>query len=176
VRLGWIFVVAACHHGAASPPAPSCAAAGDHVRSLLGPDRARAVKTGEVFARRCEADAWNADARACIVATPSLQQPRHCKALLTAEQRTALDRALEVVAATPSAAWTPPICNDYRTTLGTLTDCPAIPEAARVALDQAYRQLVLAWARGTYDTGKLEAQCASMLEGLRQAMAATCGR
>ena len=46
----------------------------------------------------------------------------------------------------------------------------------RVALEQAYRQLVLAWARGTYDTGKLEAQCTSMLDGLRQAMAATCGR
>ena len=176
MRLGWILLVAACHHGAAPATAPSCAAAGDHVRSLLGPDRARAVKIGEVFARRCEADAWGAEARSCVVATRSLQQPRHCKALLTVEQRGALDHALEVVAATPSAAWTPAACTDYRTTLASLTDCPAIPDAARVALEQAYRQLVLAWARGTYDTGKLEAQCASMLDSLRQAMAATCGR
>jgi hypothetical protein len=176
VRLGWIFVVAACHHGSAPASAPTCGAAADHVRSLLGPDRARAVKIGEVFGRRCEADAWSAEARSCVVATTSLRTPRHCKALLTGEQRAALDRALEVIAATPSTAWTPPACNDYRTALATLTDCPAIPPAARVALEQAYRQLVLAWARGTYDTGKLEAQCASMLDGLHQAMAATCGR
>ncbi|MEO7731582.1 MAG: hypothetical protein ABIY55_11460, partial [Kofleriaceae bacterium] len=99
MRLGWIFVVAACRHGAAPAAAPSCATSADHVRSLLGPDRARAVKVGEVFARRCEADAWNPEARACVVATRSLHQPRHCKALLTAAQRTALDRALEVIAA-----------------------------------------------------------------------------
>lgn len=176
MRLGWIFVVAACHHGAAPAAAPSCGAAADHVRSLLGTDRARAVKIGEVFAHRCEADAWNAEARSCVVATTSLHDPRHCKARLTGAQHAALDRALEVIAATPSTAWTPPACNDYRTALGSLTDCPAIPDAARVALEQAYRQLVLAWARGTYETGKLEAQCASMLDGLRQAMAATCGR
>jgi hypothetical protein len=176
VRLGWVFVVAACHHGAAPAPVATCAAAGDHVRSLLGPDRARAVKIGEVVARRCAADAWRPEARSCVIATSSLTAPRHCKALLTDDQRGALDRALEVVAATPSTAWTPLACNDYRAALGTLIDCPAIPETARSALEQAYRQLVLAWARGTYDTGKLEAQCQAMLDSLRQAMAATCGR
>ena len=176
MRLGWIFVVAACQHGPAPAAAPSCAAAADHVRSLLGPDRARAVKIGEAFARRCEADGWASEARACVVATTDLRNPRHCKALLTAAQRTALDRALDVVAATPSTAWTPAACTDYRTELATLTSCPAIPEGARLALAQAYQQLVLAWARGSYDTGKLTAQCTAMLDSLRQAMAATCGR
>jgi hypothetical protein len=176
VRLGWIVVVAACHHGAAPATTPTCAATADHVRVLLGPDRARAVKIGDAFARRCAADGWSPDARACVLATSSLHNPRHCKAMLTGEQRVALDHALEVIAATPSTAWTPASCNDYRAALATLTDCPAIPEAARVALEQAYRQLALAWARGTYDTGKLEAQCTSMLASLRQAMTATCGR
>ena len=176
MRLGWIFVLAACQHGAGPAPPPSCVATADHVRSLLGPDRARAAKIGEVFARRCEADAWNVDVRSCVVATASLQNPRHCKALLSVAQRAALDHALEVVAATPSTAWTPTACNDYRVALGTLTSCPAIPDAARQALEQSYHQLVQAWARGTYDTGKLAAQCASMLDSLRQAIAATCGR
>jgi hypothetical protein len=176
VRLGWILVVAACHHGAAPAAAPACSAAAEHVRGLLGPERARSAKIRDAFARRCEADGWSPDARACVVATRSLQEPRHCKAMLTADQRGALDRELEVIAATPSTAWTPAVCNDYRAMLGTLGGCPAIPDAARQALEQTYRQLALAWARGTYDTPTLEAQCRAMLDGLRHAMAATCGR
>ncbi len=175
VRAAWLLVVAACHHGAAPAEAPSCQAAADHVRSLLGPERARAVQVGEAFATRCHRDGWSAEARSCVVATTSLASPRGCKALLSDDQRGALDRDLAGIAATPTSTATPPSCADYRAEIASLSACPAIPAAARGALEQTYRELVLAWTRGAYKTPQIAAQCTAMLEGLRQAIAATCG-
>jgi hypothetical protein len=174
VRLAWIFVVVACHHGGAQPSAPTCTAAAEHVRTLLVPGRERSTRIRDVVAMRCDVDSWSPEVRECVVATTSLRHPRHCKAKLTAAQRVAFDRELAALEA--AALRTPPACNDYRGLIEKLATCRAIPLAARTALEQGYREIVQTWARGaTHDAGALEAQCRSMVDGLRQAIAPTCG-
>jgi hypothetical protein len=177
-RIAWIaglaglVAVAACHHGAVPPDAPTCAATAEHVRGLLAPD-ARATRIRGVVATRCVADAWTPEVRGCMLATTSLRHPRHCKAMLTAAQRAALERGLAAAALPPERS--PQTCTEYRGLIDKLAACPAIPAAARGALEQAYRELAQAWARGIYDTPTIEAECRSMTDGLRRAMAATCG-
>jgi hypothetical protein len=175
VRLGWLLVVAACHHGAPPPAGPTCTAIADHVRMLLGPESPRASRIHDAFAARCERDGWDGDARACIVATTSLRNPRHCKAKLTAAQRAALDRDLAEIAAAPVVARLPSTCRDYRGMIEKLGSCAGLPENARGALELTYRELTEAWTRGAYDAHSLDVQCRAMLDGLRQVMAARCG-
>jgi hypothetical protein len=171
----WLPGLAACHHGVALPEPPSCTAAADHVRGLLGP-APRASRIRETFAARCEADGWDDDARSCAVATTSLRKPRHCKAKLTPEQRAALDHELAEVAATPGfGGRLPPVCLDYGDMVGRLGVCPAMPPGTRGKLEVAYRDLTQAWLRGTYDVHTVELQCRAMIDGLRQAVAAKCG-
>lgn len=175
MRLAWLFVLAACHHGAVAPPAPTCAAAADHVRGLLGPHAPRAGKIRDAFATRCETDGWDDDARACVVATASLSKPRHCKAKLTLEQRTALDRDLALAAATRMPLQLPAACRDYGAMVDKLGSCPAMSEARRSALVLAFRQLTQSWLHGTADLQALELQCRAMIDGLRQAGQVRCG-
>jgi len=176
VRLGWLLVVTACHHGAALPPVgPSCTAVADHVRVLLGPEAPRGPKIGEAFAARCDRDAWDSDARACMLATTSLRNPKHCKAKLTVEQRGALERDLAAIAGTPVVTRLPSTCRAYRAMIEKLGSCAGLPEGARGALELTYRELTEAWTRGTYDAHALDVQCRAMLDGLRQAVAARCG-
>ena len=171
----WVPAVAACHHGAAPPDAPSCAVAADHVRGLLGP-ASRASRIRDAFVARCETDGWDDDARSCVVATTSLRKPRHCKAKLTPEQRAALDHELAALAATPAPAGRlPPVCRDYGDMVGRLEVCPGMPAGTRGALELAYRDLTQAWLRGTNDAQTVELQCRAMIDGLRQAVAAKCG-
>jgi hypothetical protein len=171
----WLSGVAACHHGAAPAEPPSCIAAADHVRGLLG-QAPRASRIRETFVARCEADGWDDDARSCVVATTSLRKPRHCKAKLTPEQRTALDRELAEVAVAPgSASRLPPVCRDYGDMVGRLEVCPGMRPDTRGALEIAYRDLTQAWLRGTYDIHTVELQCRAMIDGLRQAVAVKCG-
>jgi hypothetical protein len=175
VRFAWLLVLAACHHGAAPSDAPSCAAAADHVRGLLGPRSPRAGQIRDTFAMRCETDGWDDDARACVVATSSLSKPRHCKARLTADQRTALDRDLALVAATRASAQLPSACREYGAMLDKLGTCPSMSEAIRGSLIVAYRQLTQSWLRGTADLQAMELQCRAMIDGLRQAGQVRCG-
>jgi hypothetical protein len=174
VRLVWIFVMAACHPGGAQVEGPTCAAAAEHVRTLVGPERPRAGHIREVFEARCEADAWDDEVRACVVATKSLRQPQHCKAKLTQEQRAALDRALAgpVTRSAPEAR----ACNDYRAFITRLGACTSLPSATRAALMQVYLDLLHDWSRSANrDVATLGAACTSMLDGLHRAFAATCG-
>jgi hypothetical protein len=175
VRLVWLLVVTACHHGAAPASGPSCAAVADHVRSLLGPEAPRGPRIRDAFAARCAADDWDDDARSCIIATTSLRHPRHCKAALGPEQRAALDRDLAEISATPVVSRLPSTCRDYRMMIDRLGACTALPEGARGALEMNYHELTAAWMRGTYDAHTLDVQCRAMLDGLRQAVAARCG-
>jgi hypothetical protein len=176
--LAWILAVAACHHGVAEPPPPTCTAAAEHVRELLGPGAERSIRIRDVFAARCDADAWSIEVRACVVATTSLRNPRHCKAKLTAEQRSALDRELAAVDAT--ATRMPAACHEYRALIGRLGECRAIPQATRAALEQGYRDLTRTWMRvgvdaRAIDGGTLESKCRAMADSMRQAIAPTCG-
>lgn len=168
-------MVTACHHGAGPAERPSCAAVADHVRGLLGPESPHAPRIRDAFAARCDADDWDAEARACVIATPSLREPRRCKAKLTPEQRAALDRDLAEIAATPVAARMPSTCRDYRMMIEKLGSCAGLPDGTRGALEGNYRALAEAWTRGSYDAHTLDVQCRAMLDGLRQAMSARCG-
>jgi hypothetical protein len=145
------------------------------VRALLDPHSPRTPRIREAFAARCEADGWDDDARACVMATTSLSKPRHCKAKLTHEQRAALERDLAMLAATPAAARLPPVCREYGALLDKLETCAAMSEGTRGTLVIAYRQLTQSWLRGTSDVQALELQCHAMLEGLHHAAAARCG-
>jgi hypothetical protein len=176
VRLAWILALAACHHGEVEPPAPTCTAAAEHVRTLLPrPPSARANRIRDVFVARCHADAWSDEVRACIVATQSLRDPRHCKAQLPAEQRAALDHELAALPAAVHVGWAPPACNDYRALIDRLGTCNAMPAAARAAFEQGYRELAQAWVRGSRDVPLLETQCRLLASGLRHAAGLTCG-
>jgi hypothetical protein len=173
VRLVWILALAACHWGVA-PPAATCTAAAEHVRTLIRPPSARADRIRDVVAVRCHADAWSDEVRACVVATRSLREPRHCKAQLTADQRAALDHELAALPAAARVGWAPPACNDYRALIGKLGSCDAMSAASRAAFAQGYRELLQTWARGTRDVPALEAQCRVLASGLRHAAALTC--
>lgn len=172
---GWLATTAACHHGDPPPEAPSCTAAADHVRGLLGPDAPRASRIRNAFAARCEDDGWDGEVRACVVATTSLRKPRHCKAMLTRDQRAALDRELAAVAAIPAAGRLPSACRDCGALIERLAGCAAVPGSTRSALQLAYRDLTQAWMRGNYDARTVEVQCRSMTDRLRQTFAAKCG-
>jgi hypothetical protein len=167
----WLLTAAACHHGGAPADAPSCAAAADHVRGLLGPSSPRTSRIRDAFAARCEVDGWDVDVRACVVATASLRKPRHCKARLSAEHRVALDRALAAADAPVPLGKLPAVCRDYSALIEKLGGCTGIDDSTRGALEAAYRNLAQAWMRGSYDPPTLELQCRAMTE----AVAARCG-
>ena len=180
VRLAWILVVAACHRGAAplppDPAAPTCTEIAEHTRLLIGPERPRARKIRDVIAARCDADGWTGEVRTCFVATTSLRKPQHCKAMLTADQRAALDHALDALAVRASPKRIPQICNEYQALIDRLGTCPAIPQQAQAALAQAYRELLQGWARtAAPDAAALGAQCSSLVTVLRNAVAPPCG-
>lgn len=172
---GWLVMTAACHHGDPPPEAPSCTATADHVRGLLGPDAPHASRIRDAFAARCEADGWDDEMRACVVATTSLRKPRHCKAMLTGDQRAALDRELAAVAATPAVSRLPAACRDCGALIERLSRCAAVSSSARGEAQLAYRDLTLAWMRGNFDARTLEVQCRSMTNQLRQDFALKCG-
>lgn len=156
----------------APPTPPTCAVAAEHVRVLIGPERPRAARIRDAVAERCEADGWAGDVRACVVATVSLRRPQHCKAMLTLEQRLALEGALEAVATSP----VPAACVEYRAVVDRLSSCPAVASQARAALREAYRKKLSDWTRtGGGDPGPLAAQCRSMINDLTRAVAASCG-
>jgi hypothetical protein len=181
IALGLVVAVAAaCHHAEPAPEPPSCAAAADHVRGLLGPDTPKASRIRDVFAARCEADDWDRDARACVVATTSLRKPRHCKARLSPEQRAALDRALAGIDAPPPPAISaggrlPRACRDYAAMVQQLDTCPGVGAGTRGELELAFRNLELAWQRGRFTADTVELQCRAMVNGLRRAVGSLCG-
>lgn len=142
------------------------------MQTLLGSVSERARKTRDVVATRCQRDGWAAEPRACMVATTSLRQPRGCKAKLTADQRAAFDRDLAAL----ETRRPPAACNDYREMIEKLSGCRMIPETARAAFEQGYREIAQTWSSGAqYDVRAIEVQCRSMAEGLRMVIAPACG-
>lgn len=173
MRLVWLVLVLACHHGTAAPPAATCAAAAEHVRELLARDSAYALKVRDVFATRCEADEWGAEARACIVATASLRRPRHCKAKLTDDQRKALDRELGPLAETRTDQ---PACDVYRRMIDRLASCSGLPPFTREASEVRYITLQHNYADlGDGYAPALQKACKANADALRESVATTCG-
>lgn len=174
MRLAGILLVAACHHGAAPPPGPSCEVVADHVGALIG-ERPGAAAVREVVATRCTSDAWRDGARACMLATTSLDKPQRCKAQLTTAQRGAFERALAALN-TGGIARAPEACQSFQALLVQLNGCAALPLAMREELKKKFRESLHDWSRtGGRDLDALSARCKRMTEGLRQATGAACG-
>lgn len=168
---------AACYHGDAAPPPPTCTAAAEHVRALIQPASARANQIRDVFAERCDVDEWSAEVRECVVATRSLDSPQHCKAKLTAEQRAALNLELSAIPAAVPAVRLPQTCRDYQVLMQRLDACTVIPQSLRAAFEQGYRELAQGWAPGATidDVSALETRCRMLASSLRHIAASACG-
>lgn len=168
---------AACYHGDAGPPPPTCTAAAEHVRALIQPASARANRIRDVFAERCDVDEWSAEVRECVVATRSLDKPRHCKAKLTAEQRAALDLELSALRAAVPAVQLPQTCRDYQALMQKLGSCTVIRPSLRAAFEQGYRELSQEWAPGARinDVPALETRCRTLASTLRHIVGPVCG-
>ena len=175
---------AACYHGDAAPPPPTCTAAAEHVRTLIQPTSTRANKIRDVFLERCGVDGWSAEVRECVVATRSLNNPQHCKAKLTVDQRAALDRELSAPPVANVAIQIPPACRDYQVLIEKLGSCTVVPPSLRAMFEQGYRELAQEWGlggtaggtrRAPLDMAALEAQCRVLANSVRSVVASACG-
>lgn len=107
LALAFAFVGAAGCGGSQKAKAaarPSCADAGAHARALFmaTPDAAADVadKVQATLGERCAADAWSADAIACM-ATASEQDMGACSDKLTAEQKESFANAMMALGGEP---------------------------------------------------------------------------
>lgn len=162
-------------------PAPACTAVADHVLDLVTPknpkdDKARKLR--DIFALRCEQDAWSADVRTCVLSTTSLKDPKGCKSQLAIPQREALERDLaEAEKAAREAALSS--CDRYKQRIEQLMACDRLPQSSRDALKQGFDAMNSAWsqvgdlseeARKAMDEG-----CKMGTEALEQAVKDLCG-
>jgi len=151
VRRLAIALVVACG-SKSSPPkpveklAPACAAVADHMLELVEPKDEHAKKIREIFAVRCEQDAWSGDARACVMSTTSLKDPKGCKAKLAVPQREALERDL---AAADKAARDAKLtsCELYKQRIELLMSCDKLPQQSRDALKQGLDAMMQGWTQ-----------------------------
>lgn len=182
-RLALLLVVAAC--GSKAParpverPPPTCIAAADHVLDLVEPKDDRARKVRDIFQRRCEQDAWSAEARTCVVETTSLKDPRGCKARLSPPQRDALERELAEADRVARSSKLPGSCAQYKERIAKLMTCDKLPQESRDALKQGMDEMEQSW--GNMKDLPPEAQqaiedgCKAGVEALDQAVKALCG-
>ena len=176
-------VLAACGSKSAPPkpvekPAPTCVAVADHMLDLVEPKDEHARKIRDIFQLRCERDAWPPDARACVVSTTSLKDPRGCKAKLALPQREALERDLaEADRAARDAKLTS--CEKYKQRIEQLMTCDKFPQQARDALRQGYDAMSQSWAqmKDMPEEGRkaMEDGCKYGTEALEQAAKDLCG-
>lgn len=161
------------------PPPPTCAATADHVRTLLDEPDAHARKIRDIFAARCEQDAWGAEPRRCIVATRSLDEPQRCKAQLTPAQRSVLERELRAADRVARASKLPTPCEQYKQMIEKLMACDKLPQQSRDALAQAFEAMSTGWAKveDLPDDARanMAEACQRGTEALHQAVGSLCG-
>jgi len=182
-RLAFALLVACGSKSAPPPkpvekPAPTCVAASDHMLDLVEPKDAHARKIRDIFHLRCEQDAWSPDARACVVSTTSLKDPKGCKAKLALPQREALERDLaEAERVARDAKLTS--CERYKQRIEQLMMCDKLPQATRDALKQGHDAMSQSWgqmkdlpeeARKAMEDG-----CKLGTDALEQAVKDRCG-
>lgn len=155
-------VVTSCNR---SDP-PTCAAVGAHIEQLMDGD----AEIGRTFTGRCTDDAWPAAARACLVATTSLLQPRNCKQHLTADQASKLDAALDAADEREQAAKLPDVCVQYTGLLDQIASCDALPPETRASLARNLADAKARWA-AMPDQRAAAPECASALRAVRLAAA-----
>ncbi|MCX5748485.1 MAG: hypothetical protein NT062_39040 [Proteobacteria bacterium] len=152
------------------PVGPPCAQVGDHVIHLFAPvdDYARSV--GAAFTARCTADAWPDPAKACILATTTVETPQNCNVKLSDEQRQQLEAALTAI----EMRELPPACTRYETVLALVAKCEALPAAMRAELATRLATAKATWTEQT-DKRELGPVCQNALTAVKQAAAACPG-
>lgn len=150
----------------------------DHVHDLVEPHDDHARKVRDIFAVRCEQDGWPGEVRACVVATRSLDEPRGCKAKLTAPQRAALERELdEADRAARIAKLTG--CERYKYRIEQIMACDRLPQASRDALKQGFDAMSQSWEQmkdmPQEAREAMESACTQGAEALEQATKDLCG-
>jgi hypothetical protein len=162
-------------------PAPACVAVADHMLVLVDPDPTKpnthARKIRDIFMLRCEQDAWLPDARACVMETTSLKDPKGCKSKLTVSQHEALDRDLDEVetAARESKLSS---CDKYKRRIDQLATCDKLPQASRDALRLGFEAMAQGWAMHEAPEearNQMNELCKQAVDALEEAVADMCG-
>lgn len=157
-----ILLLAACRQSTSSQT--SCAAVADHVMSLMRPVDEDAKSIGFTFRARCEQDSWSTQAKACLMATSSIESPQNCRAKLTDEQSKKLDDAIAAV----ERARFPASCTQYEKLLEHALACELLTRELRAALKSNY-EAAKAQYKDAPDTSELEMICKNAIAGLRLA-------
>jgi hypothetical protein len=157
-----VTLLAACRQGSSSET--SCAAVSDHVLTLMQPvdDYAKAVAF--TFRSRCEQDSWSAGAKACVMATTSLDAPKNCRAKLTDEQNQKLDDSLTAI----EHGRFPATCTQYEKLLAKAVTCELLAPTVRAALQANYEK-AKAQFKDAPDQREFELICQNAIAGLNLA-------
>jgi hypothetical protein len=172
-RFVLVALIAGCRHGAAPGPAPSCAAAAEHVHALIVPKDQRAIDVRDVVLSHCVRDKWRDAVRSCILRTASLKDPQHCKAKLEVGQRASLDGALLDVEQRAKARHAPSTCDRWKQLVTKLDHCDALPRASRDALIESFE--IQRRALDRLEPAAAEEQCKAGIESIHQVANGICG-
>ena len=173
-----MIVLAACGGPKASKGTP-CESVGEHVYAMLQrttPANGKHDLTHErairdIFANRCKADAWDVEARTCILNKKAINDEARCKDRLNTTQRQALDSALGEAEDRRRLAALSRVCTEYRERIDKLQQYKGVPQESRDAMKQGFTQLIAGGAKGS----SLEEQCRRGLESTKRNFSAKCG-
>jgi hypothetical protein len=158
-----IALLAACHHGATPAAGPTCVQVADHVLSLLDAKNERAHPIRDVFFKRCTADAWPLEARACIVDESSVHGGRHCKDRL-GPARDALERDLTEI----DAPKLPPECERYTRSYEDSQRCDKLSTRVKQRIAAQYKDLSTRIGKG--ERGAIIETCTARATDIDQEM------
>jgi hypothetical protein len=173
-----VIALSACGAPKATKGSP-CEQVGDHVYAMLERttppngkhDVAHEKAIRDIFATKCKADAWDVEARTCILNKKAINDEARCKDKLNATQRQALDTALGEEEDRARLARLPRACTEYRDRVDKLQTCRTVKQETKDAMKQAFTQLIAGGAKGA----ALEEACKRSLESTKRAYSAQCG-
>lgn len=146
---------------------PSCADVSQHVGALFGPD-AYGTEVQGAFLARCVDDKWSGEVRRCIASTKSLEDPKNCKAKLTADQAAALDKDLELAAKHEEGRVIPQSCLDLEVLVGAAMSCETIAKPERERIQKQFATAKAGWDK-VENKSLLAPTCSAAITALKQA-------
>jgi hypothetical protein len=159
------FLLAACQ---SKPAVPTCDGMADHVLALFQPADAFAKDVRDVFAKRCTADHWTDDMRACIGSTETVTAPHNCKQKLPADQAKRLEDDLKHAEEAEQHRAIPPVCTRYEEVLHKVMACDKLPKDVRDGLALRFAAAKAEWAT-MQDKRELGSICAGGIKALKSA-------
>jgi len=179
-----VLVLVGCSSPPAKPtrpakPATTCTDVANHMLDLIEPKDDHAQRIREIFAVRCEHDAWEPEARVCVTSTTSLKDPKHCKAKLSTDQRDALERDIAGADKLRAGKWKSPACDRYKQLIEKLASCDKLPQQSRDALKDGFDAMIKGWENAgemPEEARKaMEDACTQGSDALTQAVTDLCG-